>query len=208
MKIQKASLIVCAALLLVCNVKCADDCLYPCNLIHDPVCASDGNEYKYFANECSMDRHNSCESASKFVIFRVFIMTAYHEYSQALQRLMKQTAPNSPTTSIFWGKTIFSFQSQNFPPIVWFKLICFHSNSTNCFCFQKKNEKIENRLVKNNFIACHQILFSETELLFAGGELSNPNPFYIVQSQDGKKLKLFFCKLRKLFMSYDPKNVL
>lgn len=116
MKTRKASLIVCAAFLLVCNVKCADDCLYPCNLIHDPVCASDGNEFKFFSNECSMDRHNSCESASKFVTLWVFLTTANPEYSQASKQLMKRTAANLPTTSIFWGKTIFSFHSRNFTP--------------------------------------------------------------------------------------------
>lgn len=56
--------------LLVENYASGQDSPNPCDkycfYILDPVCAYNGTDYRYFGNECFMERHNGCFNDSKF----------------------------------------------------------------------------------------------------------------------------------------------
>lgn len=64
---KKTSIWFFVAISLIALVNCEDDdCAYPCHYNLDPVCGDNGQEFKYFGNECFMKRHNHCHDTSKF----------------------------------------------------------------------------------------------------------------------------------------------
>lgn len=63
---MKRSIIIFAIILLISLANGEDDvCDYACNYNLDPLCGFDGQEYKYFGNECFMNRHNKCQNKSE-----------------------------------------------------------------------------------------------------------------------------------------------
>lgn len=69
MKMFLASVLFFTVFFKVSIVSADSDCLFPCTFHHDPLCGFDGETYKYFGNDCFMERYNHCNTKSKFEIF-------------------------------------------------------------------------------------------------------------------------------------------
>jgi hypothetical protein len=67
MVFSKAFVVLLAAVLLVNFAEASDeqDCNIACNYIHDPICASDDGDFRYFGNECFIRSHNECYKKSE-----------------------------------------------------------------------------------------------------------------------------------------------
>lgn len=65
MKMKASAVLLSTILVLIACVQCDEDCLYPCNYHLDALCAEDGNEFRYFGNDCFMNRHNHCYGKGK-----------------------------------------------------------------------------------------------------------------------------------------------
>jgi hypothetical protein len=65
MKASRASLVLIAALMLIYNVAGDDGCYRACGNVYFPLCGQDGDEFKFFGNECLMESHNDCHDRSK-----------------------------------------------------------------------------------------------------------------------------------------------
>ena len=52
---------------MILTVKSAstNECLHPCTYIYQPVCADNGNGFRFFGNECLMEAVNDCDGECK-----------------------------------------------------------------------------------------------------------------------------------------------
>lgn len=67
MRALRASLALIAVLMLIYSVKGDDGCYRACGNVYFPLCGQDGNEVKFFGNECLMESHNACKNRSELM---------------------------------------------------------------------------------------------------------------------------------------------
>jgi hypothetical protein len=66
MKTLRASLVLIAVFLLFYTVQSDDGCYRACGNVYFPLCGQDGDEFKFFGNECLMESHNECKNRSEW----------------------------------------------------------------------------------------------------------------------------------------------